>query len=157
MNSTPTHYALITFKAILALLWISAAAAAYAGVSAGKASDIVLDPTVTVLTCILSTLAGATALFIRINNMLLSQEAARDAGLESKKFVRRWLFAIAHMSGSWMAGTLAFLLGHAYAWDVWYGLIAVVLMSFGGATLLEKLAERYLPVIPLGPPSLPKP
>lgn len=153
MNPTPTRYALVIFRAVLALAWTSTAAAA--AVTVAKGAPIVLDPTVTVLTVILSTLAGATALFIRINNLLLKQEADREEGCEPRKFVRPWLFATAHMLGSWLMGVVAFLAGHAFGWDVWYGLMSVVLLSFGGATACERLAERYLSVLPLAPPPVP--
>ncbi|MBC7603878.1 MAG: hypothetical protein H7255_14620 [Ramlibacter sp.] len=148
---------MLGFKSVLAFLWLSTVTATFAAVRvSGTGIDIVLDPTVTGLTCVLSTLSGATALFIRINNLLLKQEEEREDGSEPRKFVRPWLFASAHMSGSWMAGTLMFLVAHANTWDVWYGLMGVVIASFGGATFLEKVAERYLSVVPLGPPGAPK-
>ena len=142
MNST--RYVLIAFKAALWLSWTSTAAAAVV-VAANAPSALDLDPMLMLLVCIISTLAGATALAIRINNLLLAGEGDQAP----KPFVRPWLFAAAHMGGSWMAGVAGFLLSRANAWDVWTSLLGVLVMSFGGAKVLEAFAERWLAVVRL--------
>lgn len=159
MTTTPIRYTLLTFKIVLIVLWLSASVgAAYAAVTISKAGvSIVVDPTVTVLCCILSTLSGATALFVKVNNILLAQEEARAIGEEPRRFVAPWFFAIAHMLGSWTAGALAFLVSQAAEWSIWYQLVGVVIASFGGAAVLEKAVDRYLSVMPLGPQGGKKP
>jgi hypothetical protein len=97
------------------------------------------------LTCVISTLSGATALAWRLNDLMLKEdERVATEGGERRPFVRPWLFAAAHMSGSWMGGTLAFLMGKGNAWDVWNVLGFVLVMSFLGSKGIEMVAERWL-------------
>jgi hypothetical protein len=84
----------------------------------------------------LSTLAGITALLIRVEREL---SAAPDQPLP-----RPMLFCFAHMSGSWLAGTLAFIINQAQELNVWYGLGLVIGASFIGAKFVELWAEKVV-------------
>lgn len=137
MNSL--NYVLTVFRACIVLAWAGTAAAATLVLK--ETAGITLDPLMLLLTCVISTLAGVTALAIRTNNLLMADE--------SKPLVRPWLYAASHMCGSWMAGTAGFLMGRMNAWDVWSSLFGVLLLSFAGAKGLELLAERWLAVVRL--------
>jgi hypothetical protein len=117
--------------------------------------ELSVDPVLVILVCVISTLAGGTSLAIRINNLIMEEDQrARDQGSEPRPFVRPWLFACAHMGGSWMAGLTGLLLGRANEWGVWTLLLGVLLMSFLGAKAIEMLAERFLSgaPLPISPP-----
>ena len=45
-------------------------------------------------------------------------------------------------NASGMAGVAGFLLSRANAWDVWTSLLGVLVMSFGGAKVLEAFASK---------------
>uniref|UniRef100_UPI0025F63590 hypothetical protein n=1 Tax=uncultured Xylophilus sp. TaxID=296832 RepID=UPI0025F63590 len=71
---------------------------------------------------------------------------------------RPLLFCAAHMLGSWLAGTLAFITAQQQVMDVWLGLGLVIVASFIGAKFVEGAAERYLarvPGLPAIPPVIP--
>lgn len=133
------RYVLTALRACLVLAWAGTAAAA--GFVLKQTAEITLDPLLILLTCVISTLSGVTALAIRTNNLLMADE--------SKPLVRPWLYAAAHMCGSWMAGVAAFLLGRMNTWDAWTSLFGVLMLSFAGAKALETLAEKWLAVIRL--------
>jgi hypothetical protein len=153
--------ALLALKACLALAWTATFAAAYAaalGRDGGQGGVLGLDPMLLVLTAIISTLSGGTALAWRINDLMLKEdERVAAQGGERRPFVRPWLFAGAHMGGSWMAGTLLFLFARAGDWGVWHTLAGVLIASFAGAKFIELAAERWLAVVrlpvPKGEPS----
>lgn len=106
---------------------------------------IAIPPALVGITWVLSTLAGATALVIRIDREL---SAAPD-----KPLPRPWLFCTAHMLGSWLAGALAFIVGQQQQMDVWLALGVVITFSFTGAKSIEWVAERYLAKV--APPATP--
>lgn len=132
----PTRYLQDTLRALLFFLWTPTIAAAGVVAVAGRQA-LVLDWVLVGVSCVLATMAGATALAIRVNNMLMT----------GQPLVRPWLFAAAHMLGSWSAGTAAYLLGEAQQMDIRMLLLMVLLAAFSGAKFLEVLAEKWLPVI----------
>lgn len=135
-----TRYLLIILRAVLLMCWVGTAiAGSVVAFSDHPMAPLQIDPVLTLLTCITSTLAGATTLAIRVNNLLMEKD--------QPPLVRPWLFAISHMLGSWLAGLAAFIAGRVNSWDAWNSLLVVLLMSFAGAKGLEKLAEKYLPVV----------
>jgi hypothetical protein len=143
---SPTRYALISFRALLASMWSVTAAATVITTASVPADQ--LDSWLVLWSFIVSTLAAGTALSIRISNFLLEQDKAIADGTPGTPFTRPWLFAISHMFGSWLTGMAAFLYGHGQNWDLHYMLFAVLVASFGGAKLLEKAAEKVFPTAP---------
>jgi phage shock protein PspC (stress-responsive transcriptional regulator) len=134
---TPTRYALTLLRALLALMWCGTAAA---GLALGSnASTLQVDPVLMLLSAIIATLSGGTTLAIRVNNLLMSEPP--------QALVRPWLFVVAHMLGSWLAGLAFFLITRAQEADVWTSLIVVLVSSFTGSKAIEWVAERYLPVV----------
>ncbi len=97
-----------------------------------------LSFTVCALVAVLSTLSGLTALAMRIDAELRTSA--------SRVLPRPWLFASAHMLGSWLAGILMFAVGEANNINDWVEIILIILGSFGGAKTIEYMTERYLPV-----------
>lgn len=140
---TTIRYLMLLCKAAILLAWTATAATA-AVVVARNPSQVELDLLVVVLSSVISTLSGGTALAVRINALLMAQDPEKP-----RPFVRPWLFAFAHMGGSWTAGVMAFLVARGSEWNVWYLLLGVLLMSFLGARAVEALAERWLAVMPL--------
>ncbi len=53
---------------------------------------------------------------------------------------------MAHMLGSWSAGTAAFLMSQHQNFDVWLALLVVFILSFLGAKGIEMVVEKYLPI-----------
>ena len=124
-----------------ALMWSSVAAAAIA-VATNPQAELALDPLLVILAVVISTLSGGTSLAVRVNNLLMGGEEG-----EPKPLVQPWLFAGAHMGGSWMAGCAAFFMGRANDWGVWTLLLGVLFMSFLGAKGIELAAEKWLSVV----------
>ena len=118
---------------MLVLMWAPAAFATTVLVLDGAVS---IPLAMMVLSTLIASLSGATALVLRIDSQL---RASADA-----KLPRPWLFASAHMLGSWLAGTLAFILTQQRQSDVWVTLGFVLVASFGGAKFIEAIAEKYL-------------
>lgn len=146
-----TKYALSAMRALLAFMWLCVAVSACAqAASAGPQSFS--DPWVILWCFVVATLAGGTALAIRINNFLLEQDAKIADGQPGQPFVRPWLFAGAHMGGSYLAAIVFFLIGLAMRAEIHYMLLWVLLGSFGGAKTVEKAAEKWLPMTPLNGP-----
>ena len=133
--------------ACFVLMWSSVGAAAAVLVTT-KTPELQLDPLLVVLACVISTLAGGTSLAVRVNNLLMGGEVGEDGMPKPPQpLVRPWLFAAAHMGGSWMAGVAAFLMGRSNDWGVWTVLLGVLFMSFLGAKGIELAAERWLSVV----------
>lgn len=132
-------YLLLTLRWLLVFMWTPAIAAATVITAAKGSSPLELDPLLLGISLAITTLAGATSLAIRINASLLENP--------ERPLVRPWLFCLAHMLGSWLAGCLGFIMGRAQAWDVWTSLLVVLVASFMGAKFVEMMAEKYLSVI----------
>ncbi|HEY8357052.1 MAG TPA: hypothetical protein VIL30_06280 [Ramlibacter sp.] len=92
---------------------------------------------VVLLSMVLSTMSGATALLLRIDRELA-------AAAPGTPLARPWVFCSAHMLGAWMAGTLAFLMMQRAEVDVYSKLVAVLVASFLGAKFIEMVAERFI-------------
>ena len=125
---------ILIMRAMLVLLWVPTSA---------WAAQITLHQTLDGLTAAslaivfaLSSLSGATALVLRIEKEL---RASTDG-----KLPRPWLFASAHMLGSWLASVLALFVGEAQDMNDWLVLGMIVCAGFGGAKFIEMVAEKYL-------------
>lgn len=141
--NTVDGYATICIRAMMVMMWLPTGAyAAIVAIDKG-ATPLVLDPVLIILTAVISTLAGATTLAIRLNAMLNDPEGEDEKG---RPKWRPWPFCIAHMLGSWLAGTTAFLIGRSQSYDVWNSLLLVLLLAFLGAKGVETIAQN-LPVI----------
>ena len=123
----------------LPAMWTPTIAAATV-VSLKASEALVLDFTLVVISGVITLLAGLTTLAIRVNAHLGVDPDA--------KLVRPFLFCSAHLLGSALAGLAAFVIGLANGWGNGPTLVAVLLMSFGGAAALEKVVERYLSIMP---------
>jgi len=134
LNITYVRYCL---HGMLALLWAPSVLAA---------SVLVIDGTVSVPVALVAiaadgiSLSGATALVQRIDRELRENEG--------RPLPRPWLFCAAHMLGSWLAGTLAFIASQHPALDVWFKLGMVIVASFAGAKFIEAMTEKYLGGLP---------
>lgn len=115
-----------------------------ASLEAAKAV-LALTPALTVaFAWILSSLSGATALLIRIDRQLAADPP--------RPLARPILSCTAHMLGSWLAGTLAFVIAQRVGVDVWELFVGVICASFLGATFIERVAEKYTQRLPGGGP-----
>lgn len=128
------QYLRAAINALLVVLWMPALA--WAGSITLDKTIASVSPMVLVAVMVLSTLAGVTALLLRIQAELKASGGPLP---------QPWLFAAAHMSGSWLAGLLAFAIGEAGNMNDWTELIFVIVGSFLGAKFIEKVAEKYLP------------
>jgi len=139
-----SKYLSMVIRAMLALVWLPTLA--FAGVVATVAPtgpEVLNVPLVVlIVNLVFSTLAGGTTLAIRINAQLMSSP--------EKPLPRPWLFCLAHMLGSWLAGSFFFLVAQHNGVGLWMGFGMVLLGSFGGAKLLETAVEKYLPMAPPG-------
>lgn len=128
-----TRFVIVCLRTLLVFMWTPAVLAT---------SMLVLDGAITiplamlVLAMLVASLSGTTALVLRIDSELRKSPDA--------KLPRPWLFASAHMLGSWLAGTLAFILSQQWKSDVWVTLGLVLVASFMGAKFIEAIAEKYL-------------
>ena len=127
-------YLRVVLRCMLAAMWAPALAMA-STVTISKTLEGMTASTLAIV-FVLSTLSGATALIQRIDRELRS-------GTE-KTLPRPTLFAAAHMLGSWMAGTLAFLIAEAQDANDWLELGIIIVASFAGAKFIESISEKYL-------------
>lgn len=104
---------------------------------AGAEDPLNIPPVLMLLALVISSLAGATALLMRIDREL---SAAPD-----KPLLRPWLMCASHMTGAWLAGTLAFIVSRQGAFDVWTTLGFVLAASFANAKFIESMLEKFLP------------
>lgn len=126
----------------IAFVWsplalLPAVAAVLPAVGQAVADPLNTPPLLMVLAVVISTLAGATALLIRIDRELT---AAPD-----KPLPRPWIMCASHMAGAWLAGVLAFIVCRQADTGVWWTLGYVLLASFASAKFLEISVERILP------------
>ncbi|WP_395055178.1 hypothetical protein [Polaromonas sp.] len=128
-------YLRIVLRVMLLALWAPSLAIAASVITLNQTLGEVTFLVVGVVG-VLSTLAGATALILRIDKELRDQPAAA--------LPRPYLFASAHMLGSWLAGALAFITAEAQDMNDWSELGLIVVASFSGARFIEVLAEKYL-------------
>jgi hypothetical protein len=122
-------------RILLALMWLPMPV--WAATLATDAHPFeTIDLPVLALAFGLSTLSGATALVWRLDKELRN---APDGVLP-----RPWLFAASNILGSWTAGALAWIGSQSQASGVWATLGVVIVLSFGGARVIEVLAEKYI-------------
>jgi len=122
-------------RILAVLMWIPMPALAATLVSAVHPFHSV-DLPVLALAFGMSTLSGATALIWRLDREL------RDS--PDGKLPRPWLFAASNLLGSWLAGSLAWIASQSQSVGVWATLATVIILSFGGARVIEVLAEKYI-------------
>lgn len=137
---TAPHLRRLIWSALL-LVWLPFVAfpsyAAVVGAMGALEDPLNVPPVLLFVTMAISTLAGATALSIRIDREL---SAAPDLPLP-----RPWSMSISHMLGAWTAGIAAFIVARQGDLGVWTTLGSVLIGSFLNAAFLEYLTERYFP------------
>jgi hypothetical protein len=92
------------------------------------------------LVAVLSTLAGITALFIRISAAI--NDAPPDQAIRPIRNI--WLLVGAQMCGSWLAGLCGFFVASQFGMA---GLLVgfwVPMCAFGGAKLLELAYNKFI-------------
>lgn len=90
--------------------------------------------TAILFTFVLSTLAGVVALLNRIRDELRANGSLRYP----------WIFVTSHMTGSWLAGALVFIIGLGNEWPDWTVAGAIIGASFLGAVFIERAAIRWI-------------
>lgn len=118
--------------------------AATLGSVAALEEPLNVPPVLLGLVVVISTLAGATSLAMRIDREL---SAAPDMPL-----LRPWVMATSHMLGAWLAGVAAFIMSRRTDLDVWETLGTVLAASFLSAKALELMLERWAPTRMSSPP-----
>lgn len=136
-----TRYLLGVMRASILMGWATTAIAT--GITLSTPAPYVIDPLVAMLACVVSTLSAVSALAWRVNDLLVKTP--------ERPLVKPWLFAIAHITGSWMGGMFAFFSARVNNSSPDATLMFVLIMSFAGAKGLEVIAEKWMPVI--RPPS----
>lgn len=131
----------VSFSVLMAIPSLALAAAPAAAHALDQPLNVSIEQLA--LAVLLSSCGGGTALLIRIDREL-SQAKQRSVP-------HMLIFCASHMCGGWLAGALAFLLARAGDFDVWNGLILVLVASFTGAKFVEMVAERvYSSKLPPG-------
>lgn len=123
---------------VILLVWAPfAALPALAAIAPAATIDDPLNipPVLMGLAVVISTMAGATSLLMRIDREL---SASPD-----KPLPRPWIMSSAHMFGAWLAGILAFIISRQYQFDLWPTLGSVLSASFLGSKALEVMTEKY--------------
>lgn len=92
------------------------------------------------LLAVLTTLAGVTALLIRVSAHI---NDAPD-GVVAAPIRNLYLLVSAHMCGSWLAGIVAFFLAAHLVMPGYMVGFFVPIVSFGGARSLEVLYNKYV-------------
>ena len=122
---------------LLLLLWVGQAVAAPA--VTGDISFEQITPIAYFVTFVSATLGGLAGTLHRMARHL-------EAGAPSIQHPR--VFVAANMIGGWAMGWLAFLLGTYNTTPVLMVQGLVLLGSFGGASLVERLVDKYFPASP---------
>jgi CDP-diglyceride synthetase len=86
---------------------------------------------------LLSTLSGVTALFHRID---------RELKRTGRRLPNPGIFVAAHLFGSWTAGAFAYFAGESFGAPGLATASSIIVFSFAGAALLEKVVEARLKV-----------
>lgn len=126
---------------LVVFMWTPAIAVPAAVVLAKDATPLEpllnVPPVLMLLSVVVSTLSGATALLIRIDREL--------SAAPEKPLPRPIIMSTSHMAGSWSAGVLAFIFSRQWSVDVWGTLAFVLTASFLGAKFIEMAAEKIWP------------
>jgi LydA holin phage, holin superfamily III len=125
--------AIVMMKLALILVWPSVCWAASITLSTTINQ---LTPGVFMIVFALSTLAGVTALVMRIDRELRA--------MPGQPLPRPYLFVACHMLPSWLAGLLAFFICESQNVGDWVELILIVLSAFTGSRSIEAAVEQYL-------------
>lgn len=121
-------------KLLLILMWPVTVMAAVATGTVNSFADIT---TIHILVMsVISTLSGLTALTIRIDTELKTQNI--------DTLPRPRLFVSSHMLGCWLAGILATAVSQANQFSIWTQIIVLIVASFTGAKFVEKISEIYI-------------
>ena len=121
-------------KLIVLMMWPLTVLAAVATGTVDTFSDIT---TIHILVMfVISTLSGLTALTIRIDSELKTQNI--------EKLPRPRLFVSSHMLGCWLAGVLATAVSQSNNFGIWTQIIVMIVASFTGAKFVEKISEIYI-------------
>lgn len=122
------------YHALRVLLLMAWPAAAWAAVTVMNTLEGLTWGIVGVLFFI-SSLAGLTSLVVRLD---------REVRSTGKPVVAPMLFAAVNMLGAWTAATFAFFVSEGSNFGDWMELGTVLIASFGGARVLEKVTDKYL-------------
>lgn len=133
---TPVRFLVIT-KGILWLIWPCAVAAAPATFGQAVAAVTLLEWLLVVL---LSTLAGITALLIRISAAI--NDAPHDQAIQPIRNIR--LLVCTQMFGSWLAGLCGFFVASEFRMAGLLVGLWVPMCAFGGAKLLELAYNKFV-------------
>lgn len=129
---------IVIMRCMLILLWVPTTAwAAQVPLSDTLRS---IDIATIAVVFALSSLAGATALVLRIEKEL----RPTAEGEPPRKLPRPWLFSTAHMLGSWQAGVLALAVSEGMEINNWAKLVLIICAGFSGAKFIEWITEKYL-------------
>lgn len=145
---TATRYLLILLRSLCAMLWAGSAAAVPVLLADRHISAILTDPLVLTIAGLIATAAGVTTLAMRINTLLAQQDPAHPQPL-----VKPWLFAMAHIGGSYLASIAALLIASIQKLEADSALLLVLVAAFLGSKFLEMVAEKYFPITRLLPPA----
>ena len=129
------NYLTGVLHATMAFLWTPSLAMA-AAVASNTNDFSSISWVLASVAMLLSTLSGITALLHRVERELRAQP--------DHPLMRPWLLSITHMTGSWTAGALAFIIGEAQDMNDWWELAGVIAASFMGATFIQAAAEKWL-------------
>lgn len=129
-----TNYIRFALRLLVCLMWLPMPVWAASIVNGSTLASI--DLAVLALAFGLSTLSGATALVWRLDKEL------RDS--PDGRLPRPWLFSASNLLGSWTAGAFAWLSAQGQGAGVWTTLGLVIVLSFGGARVIEVIAEKYI-------------
>jgi cation transport ATPase len=132
---TLKHLRMALTATLLLLFTAQAALAATMAMIVGPAG-LNLEWGTMALCFIICTVSGVAALLQRIN---------AELKLNPGPLPRPFLFCAMHMSGSWVAGLLAFIIGQQMKMEVWSELALMIAASYAGARFLEAYVESRMP------------
>ena len=127
------RYVLRVFNVLLVLMWAGVAMAATTTLLTTPEQPIVLDPVLIGLSCVVSTLAGASMLAYTVNQLVVKNPG--------QPLIKPWLLCTSHMLGSWTMGVVAFIACRIWIQGPWESLLAVLVLSLVGSKGLDMIAE----------------
>lgn len=129
-------FPLPALRLLMLLLWVPTAAVA-SQITFGQAMRAI-TLFEWLLVFIFSTLAGATALLMKVS----AHVNAVPTGMPVPPMRAPWILSSAHMLGSWLAGLVGFFMASKQGVDGLYVAVFVPVCAFGGAKTLEVLWRR---------------
>lgn len=132
-----------------ALVFLATTQAVLAATVAAMSAPLGLDLHwgTALLSFAICTLSGVASLLQRI-----SKELRLNPG---EPLPHPLLFIATNMTGSWLAGALAFILGQSVQADVWKELGSMIVASYAGAVIIEAYVEAKMPKFSADPPAAP--